>query len=315
MKAVVIRKYGSPDVLELTDVNEPRITDDEVLVEVYASSVNPVDWKIRTGMLKMIAGNTFPRILGGDIAGRVAKVGHNVQFFRIGDEVYGMLNALKGGAYAEYVAAPQDGLALKPQSLDFEQAATVPLAGLTALQALRDEGKIQKGQEVLINGCSGGVGSFALQIARAFETQVTGVCSTRNLEISLDLGAHKVIDYTKEDVLQADGKYHVFFDVVGNQSFSKVRHLLHPGGIYITTIPSLKVLLWSPLHNMINSRKIKKILVKYNRHDLEFISSLIDEGKLRTKIDREFTLEQIREAHEYSEKGHVVGKILLKVKS
>jgi NADPH:quinone reductase-like Zn-dependent oxidoreductase len=314
MKAIVIQKFGSPEVMEYSDVEVPKIKDDEVLVENYASSVNPVDWKIRNGMLRWIAGNSFPKILGGDIAGRVVEIGHNVQFLRVGDEVYGLLNVMKGGAYAEYVAAPQECFALKPQSLDFEQAATIPLAALTALQALRDQGKIMKGQEVLINGCSGGVGSFALQIARAFETHVTGVCSTRNIDVAMDLGAHRVIDYSREDLLKSGEKYHIFFDAVGNQSYFQIRHLLHSNGIFVTTLPTIKIMLMEPFHNLFSSRKIKKVMVRYSRKDLEFLSELVDQGKLRTRIDKEFKLEEIRQAHEYSETGRVVGKILIKVK-
>lgn len=314
MKAVVIRKFGSPKVMEIADVLDPQIKDEEVLVEIYASSVNPVDWKIRKGMLKMFTGSNFPFILGGDIAGRVAQVGRKVQFFRMGDEVYGKLNAFKGGGYAEYVAAPQNCIALKPQSLSFEQAATVPLAALTALQALRNKGKVNERSRVIINGCSGGVGSFALQIARIYGAEVTGICSTKNLELARELGAHKVIDYTSNDILQNSSQYDIFFDAVGSHSFSEVKKLLSPKGIYITTLPGVMTMFFAPLFNLFSTRKNKTILVKDSRKDLEMLADLIDEGKVRTLIDREFTLDKVHQAHEYSESGRVVGKILLKIK-
>lgn len=285
-----------------------------MLVEIYASSVNPVDWKIRKGLLKMFTGKNFPLILGGDISGRVAQVGKKVQFFRMGDEVYGKLNAFRGGAYAEFVAAHQNCIALKPQSLSFEQAATVPLAALTALQALRDRGKISKGSRVIINGCSGGVGSFALQIARSYGAQVTGVCSTRNMELALELGAHKVIDYTRDDILESSSRYDIFFDAVGNQYFSDVKKLLTPQGSYITTLPNMKSIFFIPLINLFRSKKNKNILVKDSRKDLELIADLIEKGTVRTLIDREFSLDKVKQAHEYSESGRVVGKILIKVK-
>lgn len=314
MKAVVIRKYGSAQVMEIADVEEPIIKDEEVLVEVYASSVNPVDWKIRKGMLSMFSGNKFPLILGGDIAGRVAQVGRKVQFFRLGDEVFGKLNPFKGGGYAEFVAASQDCIALKPQRLDFEQAATVPLAAMTALQALRDLGQISPGKRVVINGCSGGVGSFALQIARSYQSEVTGVCSARNIELALELGAHHIIDYTRDNLYENKSDYDIFFDVVGNQSFFKVMKLLSPKGIYISTFPSPFLFLFGPILNLFSSRKIKNVMVKNSRKDLELLAEWIDEGKIRPLIDKIFSLEKIQEAHQYSESGRVVGKILLKVK-
>lgn len=314
MKAVVINRYGSSQVLELAQVKGPESGDEQVLVEVYASSVNPLDWKIRKGMLRWISPKKFPFIPGGDIAGRVVQVGKNVQFFRLGDEVYGKLDTFKGGGYAEFVAASHRCIALKPQTLTFEQAATVPLAAMTALQALRNLGHISSGSRVVINGCSGGVGCFALQIARYLKAHVTGICSQRNIDLSHDLGAHKVIDYNRGGFEDIEGEVDVFFDVVANASFAKVKPMLSPGGIYITTLPGITALLFAPLLNSLRKQKHKSIMVKDSRKDLEFLAQLIDDGEIRTVIDKEFTLEEIQNAHQYSETGRVVGKILLKIK-
>ena len=226
MKAVVINRYGAADVLEYREVEKPAINDDEILVEVYASSVNPVDWKVRQGQLKIITGKKFPRILGCDFSGKIAEIGKNIKNYKVGDEIYGMVSALKGGAYAEYVKVSLENILAKPRNLDFEQAAAVPLAGLTALQSLRNLGKIKQGDRVLINGCSGGVGSFAIQIAKSFDANVTGICSSKNIEFSKNLGADNVIDYTRKNILERDETYDIFFDVVGNQSFSQIKKLL-----------------------------------------------------------------------------------------
>ncbi|RUT80084.1 NAD(P)-dependent alcohol dehydrogenase [Ancylomarina longa] len=313
MKAIVMKKYGTPDVLELTNLDRPQIKDQEVLVEVYASSVNPVDWKIRKGMLKLFMRKKLPCILGGDIAGRVVQVGKKVQFFRVGDEVFGMVDIIKNGAYAEYVAAQESQLALKPQKMDFEQAATMPLAGLTALQALRNMGNIRKGMNVMINGCSGGVGSFALQLAKAFECRVTGVCSTRNVDFAKEMGADRVIDYHHEDVLAVQEEYDIFFDVVGNQNYSAVKHLLQRAGVYVTTLPTFNVLLLGAIHNLVSSRKMKKIFVQENKADLELLADFVAAGLLNTHIDKSFNLSDIAAAHKYSETGRVTGKLSLRI--
>jgi len=313
MKAIVMKKYGTPDVLELTNVDRPKIKDHEVLVEVYASSVNPVDWKIRKGMLKLFMRKKLPCVLGGDISGRVVKVGEKVSFFREGDEVFGMVDIIKNGAYAEYVAAQETQLALKPQKMDFEEAATVPLAGLTALQALRNMGNISKGMNVLVNGCSGGVGSFALQLAKAFECRVTGVCSTRNVAYAKKMGADRVIDYHEQDLLAVQEEYDIFFDAVGNQDYASVKHLLQRAGVYVTTLPTFNILLLGSIHNLVSSRKMKKIFVQENKADLELLADFIDAGLLQTHIDKTFDLANIAAAHEYSETGRVTGKLSLRI--
>ena len=313
MKAIVMKKYGTPDVLEVANLDRPGINDNQVLVEVYASSVNPVDWKIRKGMLKLFVRKKPPCVLGGDIAGRILKVGKKVQFYRVGDEVFGMVDIIKNGAYAEYVATTPEHIALKPQKMTFEEAATLPLAGLTALQALRDMGGIKKGMNVLINGCSGGVGSFAVQLAKAFGCKVTGVCSEKNMAFAKEIGADRVIDYQNENMLAVQEEYDIFFDVVGNSEYSRVKHILQRGGVYITTLPSFNILLLGSIHNLVSSKKMKKIFVQESKKDLELLADLVDAGSLKTHIDKSYALDSIAAAHHYSESGRVVGKLSLKI--
>ncbi|WP_372754415.1 NAD(P)-dependent alcohol dehydrogenase [Labilibaculum sp.] len=311
MKAVVMKKYGPSDVLEIANLSRPKIKDDQVLIEVYASSVNPVDWKIRKGSLKLFMRKKLPCILGGDIAGRIVEVGKKVQFFRIGDEVFGKIDISKNGAYAEYVACSANHLALKPQKMTFEEAATLPLAGLTALQALLKLGKMKKGMNVLVNGCSGGVGSFAVQLAKAFDCRVTGVCSGRNKRFAEDLGVDIVIDYKSQDIVSLQEEYDIFFDVVGNQEFSKVKHLVQRAGVFVTTLPSFNILLLGSVHNLFASQKMKHIFVQENRADLELLADFVDAGLLKTHIDKSYDLNDVAEAHQYSETGRVVGKLSL----
>lgn len=313
MKAIVMTKYGEPEVLKITNLSRPKISKDQVLVEVYASSVNPVDWKIRNGSLKLFMRKKLPCVLGGDIAGRIVEVGNNVQFFRVGDEVFGKIDILKNGAYAEYVATSASHLALKPQKMNFIEAATLPLAGLTALQALRNMGKIRKGMSVLVNGCSGGVGSFALQLVKAFGCKATGVCSTRNVAFAKQLGADRVIDYTKEDFHLEQEDYDIFFDVIGNQEYSKVKHILQRGGVFVTTLPSFNILLLGSIHNLVSSKKMKKIFVQESKEDLELLADFVDAGLLKTFIDKTYDIDEVARAHEYSETGRVVGKLSLKI--
>lgn len=308
-----MRKYGDPDVMEITNLDRPQINDNQVLIEVYASSVNPVDWKIRKGLLKLFIRKKLPCILGGDIAGRILEVGKKVQFYRAGDEVYGKVDIIKNGAYAEYVATSPEHIALKPQKMDFEQAATIPLAGLTALQALRDMGGIKSGMNVLINGCSGGVGSFAIQLSKAYKCKTTGVCSEKNVEFAKSIGADRVIDYQHENLLEIQEEYDIFFDVVGNLEYSKIKHLLQRGGVYITTLPSFNILLLGSIHNLVSSKKMKKIFVQESKKDLELLADFVDAGLLKTYIDKSYDLDQIADAHHYSESGRVVGKLSLKI--
>ncbi|SDJ79584.1 NADPH:quinone reductase [Catalinimonas alkaloidigena] len=314
MKAIVINQYGGEEVLELDDMPIPEIGADEVLVKNYATSVNPVDWKVRKGDAKLLTGFKFPRVLGGDVAGTVAQLGENVRRFQPGDRVFALKPALKeGGAYAEYVAIKARYLVHIPQELSFEEAAAVPLAGLTAYQGLVHDGNITANQQVLINGSSGGVGVFAVQIAKAFNTEVTGVCSGRNVELTRSLGADQVIDYTQEDVLALRQQFDLIYDTVGNLSFKSGRHLLKPHGVWVTTQPMPVNFLYSAL-TLLGRQSYKVVTTKPGSRDMLQLKMLIEQGTVRPIIDRTYALDEIAEAHRYSEAGHAVGKIVVQVR-
>lgn len=310
MKAMVIRRYGATEVLQYEDVEQPKIEPTQLLVKVRASSVNPIDWKIRKGMLSLIIGSKFPKILGFDVAGEVVAVGSGVTRFKPGDAIYGS-TSFPGGGYAEFAAVSENVVALKPANLNYEEAATVPLAALTALQALRDQGNIQTGQTVLINGAAGGVGIFAVQIAKALGTVVTGVSSTKNLDLVKSLGADRVIDYTQQDFAEDTAQYDIIFDAVGKRSLSETKKVLKPNGVYITTVPSPQVFLESVLTALLPGQKAKFLFEKPNAKDLLFLKELIEGGKIRAVIDRTYPLQELAAAHDYSETGRVVGKIAI----
>ncbi|WP_017314880.1 NAD(P)-dependent alcohol dehydrogenase [Mastigocladopsis repens] len=314
MKAVVIRRYGSPEVLQYEEVEPPKIKPNELLVKVHASCVNPVDWKIRKGMLKFITGNKFPMILGFDLSGEVVEVGSQVTRFKPGDAIYGNVGLL-GGAYAELAAIPEKSTALKPINMSYEEAASLPVTALTALQSLRDLGNIQPGQSVLVNGASGGVGIFAVQIAKALGVQVTAVCSTKNIELVKSLGADRIIDYTQQDFTQDSAQYDIVLDAVAKQSFSSCRKVLKPNGIYVTTLPSIESLVQSILTTFIPGQKAKIILETPKSQDLVYLKELIEAGKIRSVIDRTYPLQQLAAAHAYSETERAVGKIAITVGS
>jgi NADPH:quinone reductase-like Zn-dependent oxidoreductase len=326
MRAVVYTDYGPPDVLEVKDIKKPEPNDDQVLVKVHAAAVNPYDWHFIRGtpyMMRMMMGGLRkpkdPRI-GVDYAGTVEAVGKNVTRFKPGDEVFGN----RTGAFAEYLCARADrAMALKPANITFEQAAGVPVAGLTALQGLRDHGKVQPGQKVLINGASGGVGTFAVQIAKALGAEVTGVCSTRNVDLVRSLGADHVIDYTKEDFTKGDERYDVILDNVGTQPLSGFRRVLKPNGICVMIggggpnegkwvgpmARPIKAMLISPFI----SQKMGMMMAQGNPDDLKLIADLMQAGKVTTVIDRTYPLSEIREAVRYVEAGRARGKVIIKV--
>jgi NADPH:quinone reductase-like Zn-dependent oxidoreductase len=326
MKAVVYTDYGSPDVLEIRDVKKPVPNDDQVLIKVRAASVNPLDWHFMEGtpyiMRAMGVGLRKPKDprLGVDYAGTVEAVGKNVTQFKPGDDVFGG----KGGTFAEYVCARADkAIVLKPANLTFEQAASVPIAAITALQGLRDKGKIQPGQKVLINGASGGVGTFAVQIAKSFGAEVTGVCSTRNLDLVRSLGADHVIDYTKEDFTKGEQRYDLILDNVGTQPLSGFRRVLQPNGICVMIGGGgpndggligplgrpVKALLLSPFI----SQKMSMLMAELNKKDLTILGDLMQSGKVRPVIDRTYPLSQIAEAIRYLEQGHARGKVIITI--
>ncbi|KAB8319561.1 NAD(P)-dependent alcohol dehydrogenase [Tolypothrix campylonemoides VB511288] len=312
MKAVVIREYGSPEVLQYQEVEPPKIKPDQLLVKVRATCVNPVDWKIRKGMFKLITGNKFPMILGSDLSGDVVEVGSQVTRFKPGDAIYGNVGLL-GGAYAELAAVPEKSVALKPTNMSYEEAASVPVAALTALQALRDLANIQSGQTVLINGASGGVGTFAVQIAKALGAEVTAVCSTKNSELVKSLGADRVIDYTQQDFTQGTAQYDIILDAVAKQSFSSCKQVLKPNGIYVNTLPTPETIVQSVFTAFIPGKKAKFIVGTLKSQDLIYLKDLIETGKIRSVIDRTFPLQELAAAHAYSESERAVGKIAIAV--
>ncbi|GMT46828.1 MAG: alcohol dehydrogenase [bacterium] len=310
MKAIVINRYGSAEVLEYKEVPLPQVKPSHLLVRIHATSVNPVDFKIRRGEIRLFTGLINPRvrILGFDVAGEVVEVGKRVKTFRKGDQVYAFLGIRDGGAYAEYTSVPERSVAIKPANMSFEEAAAVPLASLTALQALRDKGKISAGKKVLINGASGGVGTFAVQIAKASGAVVAGVCSSKNIELVQSLGADSVIDYTKKDFTEDSRTYDIIYDVVANKSFSTCKKVLTTNGIYITTIPDPKTIFQKLPTSLLPGKKSTFIMVKANSNDLDFIKDLIEAGKIKSVIDKTFPLSQVAAAHTYCEAGHSRGK-------
>lgn len=313
MKAVVIDGYGSADRLVVRDIDKPTLDANQVLIRVRATSVNPIDWKLRRGMLRLIWPLEFPCVLGFDVAGVVEDVGERVSRWTPGEEVYGSLS--RGGGYAEYVAIEESTIAPKPMTLSFEEAASVPAAALTALQALRDTARLAPGHRVLVNGASGGVGSFAVQIGVALGGRVTGVTSSRNVDLVRQLGAERVIDYTREDFENDHTLYDMVFDVVPNRSFRSCAPVLTPRGVYVTTAPGPGSIAW----NLVTSgfgivgygKRCRWVMLKPKRVDLEILAEWIDQGKLKPVIDRTYTLEEIQQAHEHSESGHARGKIVI----
>jgi NADPH:quinone reductase-like Zn-dependent oxidoreductase len=319
MKAIVYEKYGSPDVIELHEVEKPTPKVNEVLIKVHAASANPADWHLMRGapfLARLENGLQKPKNtkLGADVAGRVEAVGRSVTQFQVGDGVFGCMPLNEMGSFAEYVCANEELLAFKPAKMTFEKAAAVPLAAFTALQGLRDKGQIKPGQKVLINGASGGVGTFAVQIAKSFGTEVTGVCSTRNLDMVLSIGADYVIDYTKEDFTQKGQRYDLIFDAVGNRTVSDLRRALNPSGICaVAGFTSLSLLFKIMI---LGGEKIGLMeTAKPNKKDLVIIKELLEAGKVAPVIDRTYPFSQVPEAIRYLETGHARGKVVIIVAS
>ncbi len=313
MKVVVIKQYGGAEVLKIIDTEIPSVGTGDILVNVKASSVNPVDWKVRKGMLRFLPGQKFPKMLGGDLSGEVVEVGQDVSGFRAGDEVYGMISAVKGGAYAEYAIVTNNQIVHKPTTISFTEAAAISLAALTAYQSLVRLGKLEAGETVCVNGCSGGVGHFAVQIAKALGANVTGICSTKNIDFAKELGADTVLDYKAVDnILETSKKYDIFLDAVANQSYFNVLKALNRGGRYITTLPSISVIL-STFFKIFSSKRGKIIAIRINSEDLRFLSELIKSNKLKVNIDKVYDMEDIQDAHRHSETGRVVGKLAVRI--
>jgi len=323
MKAIVQDRYGPPDVLDLRDIEEPVVGDDDVLVRVHAASAHIGDWHIVTGRPYLIRimgyGLRAPKALvrGQDLAGRVEAVGERVAQVQPGDEVFGIAN----GSFAEYASARQDKLAPKPANLTFEQAATVPVSGLTALQALRDAGNVQPGQQVLIIGAGGAVGTFAVQIAKAFGADVTGVCSTSKVELVRSIGADDVIDYTREDFAETGQRYDLILDTVGNRPLSHLRRALTPRGTIVIVggegggpwFGVVGRLLRAALLSPFVRQKLRPLRSKENREDLVVLKELIEAGKFTPVMGRTYPLSEVAEAIRYLEEGHAQGKVVIAV--
>ncbi len=321
MKAVVYHSYGSPDVLKVEEVEKPVLSDDGVLVRVHASSVNPVDWYGMTGLLiaRASSGLFKPKdsSIGTDFAGVVEAVGSQVKDFKPGDEVYGG----RSGAFAEYVNV-RNAVVRKPANATFEEAAAVPTAGITALQGLRDHGKIQAGQKVLINGAAGGVGTFAVQIAKAFGAEVTGVTSTKNVELIRSLGADHVIDYTKEDFTQSRQHYDLLFDIAGNHTWKEYKRVLSPTANFVIVgaqkgnpvIGPLGHILRLKLATIGASQKVSFFIAQFTREDLSILRELIEAGKIKPFAEKVYPLAQVAEAMHHLGTGHARGKIVLTMK-
>lgn len=316
MQAVVLRQYGSADNLEVTRLPRPKITADQVLIKVHATSVNPIDWKLRQGMLKWVMPDKLPAVLGFDIAGEIADVGYAAKQngWSEGDAVVAFSNATLGGSYAEYVAVDASLLARKPENLSFDEAAAIPLAGTTAWKSLVKLGQLHAGDHVLINGASGGVGTYAVQIAKALGANVTGVCSAKNHDLVRDLGADILIDYHAADFTRMGRSFDIIFDAVSKSSFTECRKVLNPNGHYIATLPSVESVGFS-LVSKLQRQSCHVVLARPDGDILRSLASLASEGKLRSIIDSTYPLSDIAEAHRKSEGEHVVGKIVIQVES
>jgi len=323
VKAIVYEKYGPPDVLQIKEVDKPVPKDGEVLVKVQAAALNAYDWHLLRAdpfIVRFMGGGLFkPKksILGADMSGRVEAVGGNVEHFKPGDEVYGDIASSGMGSCAEYASVPERCLAPKPANLSFEEAAAVPMAAVTALQGLRDKGRIQPGQKVLIQGASGGVGTFALQIAKTFGVDLTAVCGTSKLETARALGADHVIDYTKDDFTRSGNRYDLIFAANGYHPMSDYKRALAPKGIFVMAGGSnaqiFQAMLLGPWMSMAGGKKMGGVAAKINRDDLLVLKELLEKGRIAPLIDRRYPLSEATEAMRYLETGHARGKIVIKI--
>jgi NADPH:quinone reductase-like Zn-dependent oxidoreductase len=319
MKAIVYTEFGPPDVLQLKEVEKPTPRSHEVLIRNYATAVAAEDPDMRAA--PGLGGLTEPkaRILGHYLAGEIEAVGSRVKRFKVGEKVYGSTGVTKLGTYAEYVCMHERGtLAIKPTNMTYAEAAAVPNGGLTAAPYLRDKGRIRSGHRILINGASGAVGTSAVQLAKYYGAEVTGVCSTTNLELVKSLGADLVVDYTQEDFTQSDQTYDIIFDAVGKSSFSSCRRLLKPRGIFLTTVPTLEAArqmlrTWFTFGQKVRLMATALRPSRAKIKELIFLKEIIEAGKMRAVIDRRYPLEQIAEAHRYVEKGHKKGNVMITI--
>jgi NADPH:quinone reductase-like Zn-dependent oxidoreductase len=309
MKAVVYNKKGLPERLTFCEMDKPLPNDNEILIKVHAVSLNAADYRsMKMGIIPK------RKIFGADISGSIESIGKNITLFKPGDEVMGDLASFGFGGLAEYVTAPERALITKPLKISFEEGAALPMAGLTALQALRDKGNIQKGHKVLIVGCAGGVGTFAVQLAKYFEAEVTGVCSSKNIQQTISLGADYVIDYSKEDLTKRHDRYNLILAINGNYPLLAYKKTLTPSGVFVMIGGSLsqifKSLIFGGLLSF-GSKKMKSLSAKANKKDLEFLSKLLENGKIKPVIDRRYSLDKTSDAMNYLSQGHSTGKVLI----
>ncbi|WP_026954778.1 NAD(P)-dependent alcohol dehydrogenase [Algoriphagus vanfongensis] len=318
MKAIVNKSYGPPSTLQLMEVPKPEPKDNEVLVRVLAASLNKADLFILSGSpfpVRLMAGLFKPsiQILGADVAGIIERVGSKVSQFQVGDAVFGDLSSSGFGGFSEYAVAEESLFAKKPSNLSFEEAASLPMAAVTALQGLRNTGSIAAGESILINGASGGVGNYAIQIAKAFGANVTAVCSTKNREIAKKSGADKVIDYSLIDFTQTEEKYDLILDMVANKSIHEITKILRKNGRYIACAFSAEAMITGPWISLLERKKVKNFLAKTNQADLQFIAKLAEESKLTPNIQQTFTLDDVPEAMEMLGKSGISGKLVITI--
>jgi len=315
MRAVQFDRYGSAAELCVSECDRPRPADDEVMIEVVAASVNPLDIRIRRGDLRFITGRKFPKRVGVDVCGRIVERGSKVTSLLLGDEVYALLPMLRGGALADYVCVAANEVCIKPRNIDFAQAASVPLAAMTAFQALHKQAMIRSGQTVLINGASGGVGHFAVQMAKNIGANVIAVSHSSSANFCKSIGADSIISYDREDCIERVQECDVFFDVAGSKSKSAVAPILSPGGQYLTTLPSITQMVFTNALNLFGNKKTRSVSVKRNASDLNAISNLIERKAVNPRVDRIFDVSEIKDAHLLAERGRIRGKIAVLVQA
>jgi NADPH:quinone reductase-like Zn-dependent oxidoreductase len=312
MKAVVIHAFGGNDVIEVKDMPMPSVRAGDVLVRVRAAGVNPVDWKTREGQTRIVIGSRFPKILGSECAGEVVQTGSLVVKCKPGDEVIAT-TGFRLGAYAEFAAIPVKTVFPKPHNMSFEEAAAIPIAGMTAYTALRDKGAVAAGKKVLINGASGGVGTFAVQIAKVYGADVTAVCSNANEALVKGLGADRVIDYHHHDFTQSGDRYDIIFDTVSSRAFGECKKVLTANGVYINTLPSLSIFRDILLTSLLPGKKAATMMVGFKAADMAWLCGQIGDGRIKVVLDKVFSLDESKEALAYSQTGRVRGKVVVKV--
>lgn len=311
MKAAIINHYGTSQEVMVTDIPKPDFDTHDILIRVHVAGINPVDTKVREGAMKLMLSGDFPKTLGAECAGVIEDVGLMVTDLQPGDRVVASLG-ITGGGYAEYAVAKRKNVVKLPDEVSFEQAAALPVAALTALQSLREKGHLRPDDTVLINGASGGVGTFAVQLARVLGGRITAVCSADNEALVRQLGADHVIDYHTVDFTKQSERYQVIFDAVGKSSFDECRNILTETGTYITTVPSPKQVL-EQVTTIFTSQKAESIMASFNQEDMTWLLKQMADGQLKTIIDRTYRLDEIAQAHAYSESGKVKGKLLLEL--